>query len=552
MNGIGAAPAEVARHAFSDLLVATRIAFLDERSGGHDLPGCAEATLESVVVDERLLHRVQAVAVGEALDRTDGPAVQGGGQCRDTTAPDARRRAPCRPALAVVTALLGSRQIELVSQHVEQRGSRVDVKVLGSTVDGALHVHLMDVGGGCPGVVAGELGDRDCGARRGRDCGAGPAEESPPRHSRRRGGRRIQLSYGFIQRPGPSEMAGTVAWCGDARSHAGIVRRGHSWLHSELIRTALKPLASLAFTVSTPTAQTAKRWSSARRPTGFPCRLGRSGGPARLAGISFALVAATAKTPPTWLIDTIGHVRNVLRTAGRSAVPPNIALLEIAQGAWLTQALYVAVELGIADKLRDGPRTSADIASAVGADPGATYRVMRALAANGLLKLRRDGRFSLTRVGQALRSDFDGSMAPMIRLLGHPEHWEHWGQLLHSVRTGEPAAEKVRGAPIFDYLETNPEYAKVFNDAMTGVSAMAIETAVPLYTFADRKLIVDVGERPRRPARRGARTGTRRPRRAVRPSVGGRQCGSRTRPGRSRGPVHQDRRLVLRGGARRR
>lgn len=204
-------------------------------------------------------------------------------------------------------------------------------------------------------------------------------------------------------------------------------------------------------------------------------------------------MAATAKTPPTWLIDTIGHVRNVLRTAGRSAVPPNIALLEIAQGAWLTQALYVAVELGIADKLRDGPRTSADIASAVGADPGATYRVMRALAANGLLKLRRDGRFSLTRVGQALRSDFDGSMAPMIRLLGHPEHWEHWGQLLHSVRTGEPAAEKVRGAPIFDYLETNPEYAKVFNDAMTGVSAMAIETAVPLYTFSDRKLIVDVG-----------------------------------------------------------
>jgi hypothetical protein len=174
-------------------------------------------------------------------------------------------------------------------------------------------------------------------------------------------------------------------------------------------------------------------------------------------------------------------------------VPPNIALLEIAQGAWLTQALYVVVKLGIADELRDGPRTSADIASAVGADPGATYRVMRALAANGLLKLRRDGRFSLTRVGHALRSDFDGSMAPMIRLVGHPEHWEHWGQLLHSVKTGEPAVEKVRGAAIFDYLETNPEYAQVFNDAMTGVSAMAIETAVPLYTFSDHKLIVDVG-----------------------------------------------------------
>lgn len=185
---------------------------------------------------------VQAVSVGEALDRTDGPAVQGGGQCQTRQHPTPVDVHRAGPALAVVTALLGSRQIELVSQHVEQRGSRVDVKVLGSTIDGALHVHLMDVGGGCPGVVAGELGDRDCGARRGSDCGAGPAEESPPRHSRRRGGRRIQLSYGFIQRPGPSarwrEPSPGVA---TPDPHAGIARRGHSWLHSELIPTALKP-----------------------------------------------------------------------------------------------------------------------------------------------------------------------------------------------------------------------------------------------------------------------------------------------------------------------
>lgn len=211
------------------------------------------------------------------------------------------------------------------------------------------------------------------------------------------------------------------------------------------------------------------------------------------AGISFAFVPATAKTPPTWLINTIGRIRNALGTASRSAVPANIALLEISQGAWLTQALYAAAQLGIADELRDRPRSSSDVASAVGADPGATYRLMRALAANGLLKLHRDGRFSLTRVGQALRSDYDGSMAPMIKLIGHPSHWEHWGNLLYSVKTGESGAEKLRGMPVFDYLDTDPEYAKVFNDAMTGVSAMAIESAVPAYTFSGHKLIVDVG-----------------------------------------------------------
>jgi SAM-dependent methyltransferase len=188
----------------------------------------------------------------------------------------------------------------------------------------------------------------------------------------------------------------------------------------------------------------------------------------------------------------IGRVRRVLDVASRSAVPANVALLELAQGAWLTQAIYAATKLGIADELRDGPRSADDVAKRVGADPDATYRLMRALASNGVLTLRR-GRFRLTRVGQALRSDRDGSMAPFMALIGSPEHWEHWGALLHSVRTGDTAVEKLRGTSIFEYLDTRPEYAAIFNDAMTGVSRMAIDMAVPLYDFTDRKLIVDVG-----------------------------------------------------------
>jgi hypothetical protein len=42
-------------------------------------------------------------------------------------------------------------------------------------------------------------------------------------------------------------------------------------------------------------------------------------------------------------------------------------------------------------------------------------------------------------------------MAPMVELIGTPEHWEHWSSLLHAVRTGATAADEVRGMPIFDY-----------------------------------------------------------------------------------------------------
>jgi hypothetical protein len=189
-------------------------------------------------------------------------------------------------------------------------------------------------------------------------------------------------------------------------------------------------------------------------------------------------VPDTRKAPPSWLLNGIGRVRAGLNLVSRSAVPANLELLEMAQGGWLFQSLYVAAKLGIADALRDGPLTADEVARRVNADPDATHRLMRALASNAVLKLRRDGRFALTRTGQALRSDAEGSMAPMIEFVGSAEHWEHWGSLLYSVQTGKTAAEKLRGVPIFDHLETNPEYARVFNEAMTGVSAMSIDAAV--------------------------------------------------------------------------
>ena len=204
-------------------------------------------------------------------------------------------------------------------------------------------------------------------------------------------------------------------------------------------------------------------------------------------------VASSPKAPPAWLLNGIGRLRSGLGLLRQSTVPANVAALEMIQGAWLTQAMYVASKLGIFDVLATGAATADDIANRVQAHPAATYRLMRALAANAILKQGRDGRFTLTRTGQALRSDAPGSMAPMLQFVGHPKHWEHWGQLLYSVRTGKTSAEMLRGMPIFEYFETDPDLAETFNNAMTGVSAMAIETLMPAYDFRRFGTIVDVG-----------------------------------------------------------
>ncbi|ULE35921.1 acetylserotonin O-methyltransferase [Mycobacterium sp. IDR2000157661] len=194
-----------------------------------------------------------------------------------------------------------------------------------------------------------------------------------------------------------------------------------------------------------------------------------------------------------FVVRAVGRLRAGLQSAHRSTVPPSVAVLEMATGAWTTQTMYVAAKLGIADELADGAARAADIAPRVGADPDALYRLMRALASKGLLRHRRNGSFALTKVGQALRSDVPGSMRDMILFVGHRARWEDWGNLLHSVQTGEPSVLKLRGMPYWDYLETDRELAQVFNAAMTATSGMTNEIALAAYDFTDFKLVVDVG-----------------------------------------------------------
>ena len=121
------------------------------------------------------------------------------------------------------------------------------------------------------------------------------------------------------------------------------------------------------------------------------------------------------------------------------------------------------------------------------------YRLMRALASRGVLRHRRDGRFKLTSVGKALRTDTPGSLRDMALFIGHPLRWEDWGNLLHSVQTGEPAVLKLRGKPFFEYLDSNPELAESFNNAMTASSEFAIYSVLAAYDFSGFRKIVDLG-----------------------------------------------------------
>jgi O-methyltransferase domain/Dimerisation domain len=199
------------------------------------------------------------------------------------------------------------------------------------------------------------------------------------------------------------------------------------------------------------------------------------------------------RIPPLALVRTINTVRTGVQRLNRLLAPGGLNVMELLTGAWTAQTIYVAVKLGMPDELAKGPLPASEVARRVGADPGAVYRLMRALASRGVLRHRPDGKFSLTSVGKALRTGTPGSVQDMALFLGHPLRWEDWGNLLYSVQTGQPSVEKLRGMPFFEYVKTDSDLAEAFNNAMTAGSEFAIYAVLAAYDFSGFRTIIDVG-----------------------------------------------------------
>jgi SAM-dependent methyltransferase len=174
-------------------------------------------------------------------------------------------------------------------------------------------------------------------------------------------------------------------------------------------------------------------------------------------------------------------------------VPPNIALLQLIVGKWAMQAVYVAAELGIADRLKDGARGSTDIARECATDPDATYRLMRALSNVGVLEEREGRSFALTPVGEFLRADVPGSLRGYCRFVGYQPTWTAWGETLHSVRTGEPAVDHIFGENLFDWYTKHLDESAIFDDAMTSLSMLESGAVTSGFDFSGISTLADVG-----------------------------------------------------------
>ncbi len=180
------------------------------------------------------------------------------------------------------------------------------------------------------------------------------------------------------------------------------------------------------------------------------------------------------------------------RPAQAKTASDPMTLMNLTAGKWVSQAIAVAAELGIADLLKDGPRTAADIARTANASEDGIYRLLRALGSVGLFAETGNRRFRLTQLGRLLRRDSSQALGGYARFTGDQSTWRPWGELRHSVRTGEPAFDHVFGMPIFEYFAKMPESAAVFDAAMTSISTLESKAVVAGYDFSGINTLVDV------------------------------------------------------------
>ena len=170
---------------------------------------------------------------------------------------------------------------------------------------------------------------------------------------------------------------------------------------------------------------------------------------------------------------------------------------DIIFGRWKSQILYTGVKLGIFDLLSSIPRGSEEVARELALDPGLSYRLLRALGSIGLLREDHHNRFSLTSMGELLRSNNPQTLRGVALLEEGPEHYAIWKHLSAMVRDGkQDGFIREFGQRIFDYSAEHPSYAEVFNLAMSSYSATQtrwVLEALDGYDFSKIHNLCDIG-----------------------------------------------------------
>jgi C-methyltransferase len=204
-------------------------------------------------------------------------------------------------------------------------------------------------------------------------------------------------------------------------------------------------------------------------------------------------MGTAAKVPPVAAARIVEWLRHHLYRLNQRLMPAPAAMMEMIVAAWLSQAITVAAELGVADALTTGPMTVEELAAAVGANSDALHRLLRALIGRGVFHRRDDGRYELNSLARTLCSDAEASMSAAAQFYGSREQRDRWTLLADSIRTGRSVVPVLHGKEGFEYFAEDPQHADLFNQTMASISRLTDASVAAAYDFGAHATIVDVG-----------------------------------------------------------
>lgn len=178
-----------------------------------------------------------------------------------------------------------------------------------------------------------------------------------------------------------------------------------------------------------------------------------------------------------------------------TGIPPQAILLDYLCGMMKTQAIHHATRLGIAELVKDGPRSVSELAEATQTHAPSLTRLLRALESIGIFAEVEPDYFAQTPLSALLQPGVPGSMHHIALLHGDQWQWHVWEGLDYTLQTGQPTFNRLFGADLFQYFtQHNPQSAKIFNDSMTGFSEQVnMPIATANYDFSAIDTLVDIG-----------------------------------------------------------
>jgi len=158
-------------------------------------------------------------------------------------------------------------------------------------------------------------------------------------------------------------------------------------------------------------------------------------------------------------------------------------------GYRISQAIFVSVRLGIPDLLKDGAKSTEELAATAGAEPQALHRLLVVLADAGVLRELDPGRFAITPMGVRLQQGEALRDSTILAEL----FWPAYGELAHTIRTGRSGFQRAFGQPIYDHLAGNPEADAAYAARMTAATLTIAAALTASYDFSGVSTVVDVG-----------------------------------------------------------